>query len=63
MSLKPEHGDYAEKPVTAAPGYDGSSPGEHSRDKEFNSDPENVGQVQNKLHQDLKGRHMQMIAM
>jgi amino acid transporter len=56
MSLQPENGDLAEKhaknePATLGEGY-------------FNSDPENmVGANENVLHQDLKGRHMQMIAI
>ena len=57
MSFKPENGDFAEK---------------HAKDEQathggghFTSDdPENmVGASSNVLHQDLKGRHMQMIAM
>lgn len=56
MSLTPENdsaekhanGELGEKHVHTAPGYD----------------PENIIAVsENKLHQDLKGRHMQMIAM
>lgn len=56
MSLQPENGDLAEKhaknePATLEEGH-------------FGSDPENmVGPTENVLHQDLKGRHMQMIAM
>lgn len=55
MSLQPEHGDLAEKhPKNESPTGEGH----------FGSDPENlVGEKQNVLHQDLKGRHMQMIAM
>lgn len=40
--------------------------GEHVRGRQFSVDPQDVGVVeadQNKLHRDLKGRHMQMIAM
>jgi amino acid transporter len=55
MSLKHEdNGDYSEKHATGAPAYepDGSS------------DPEvQAVAAGNLLHQDLKGRHMQMIAM
>ena len=52
MSLKPENGDLAEKHANAAAGYEPSR------------DPENlVVANENMLHQDLKGRHMQMIAM
>ena len=56
MSFQPENGDFAEKhaknePPTLEEGH-------------FGSDPENmVGASGNVLHQDLKGRHMQMIAM
>jgi amino acid permease len=53
MSYEPKHDGLAEKHATDAPGYEGS-------------DPENNGiQVAkvNALHKDLKGRHMQMIAM
>lgn len=55
MSLKHENGDpLAEKQV--APGYE--------RTGDVSSDPENlVVAGPNRLHQDLKGRHMQMIAM
>jgi amino acid transporter len=57
MSVQPENSDdLAEK--HAAPVYDSA------RDGNFSSDPENlVVTHENKLHQDLKGRHMQMIAM
>jgi amino acid permease len=55
------HSDNGEKHV---PAYE---PGlaEHKRDGQSGSDPENlvVEPQENKLHQDLKGRHMQMIAM
>jgi hypothetical protein len=55
MSLKhEENGDYSEKHAAGAPAYepDGSS------------DPEvQAVAAGNLLHQDLKGRHMQMIAM
>jgi len=60
MSLKPENGDsLGEKHAHAAPGYD------HTRDGDFSSDPENMVATSqgNALHQDLQGRHMQMIAM
>ncbi len=56
MSLQPENGDLAEKHAKNEPPTLGEGP--------FGSDPEdlNGGKV-NLLHQDLKGRHMQMIAM
>jgi amino acid transporter len=64
MSLKSENGDLAEKHVNAAPTYEPATLGEHKRDGHFSSDPENMVEVsENRLHQDLKGRHMQMIAM
>jgi len=58
MSFQPENGDLAEKhgknePATLGEGH-------------FSSDPENMAgpnYTVNMLHQDLKGRHMQMIAM
>jgi amino acid permease len=56
MSLKPEHDDLAEKHVPAAPAYETGHM--HS------DDPDDLGVVKtNALKQDLKGRHMQMIAM
>jgi len=59
MSFQPENGDLAEKHATAAPGYEPNKYDEHS-----SSDPENLVAVsENRLHKDLKGRHMQMIAM
>ena len=59
MSLKNDKGDVAEKQADAAPPvYEPTSEGH------FGSDPENnVVPKENLLHQDLKGRHMQMIAM
>lgn len=57
MSFKPDNGDLAEKHANGTPDYDPTRDG-HS------SDPENlVVARENVLHQDLKGRHMQMIAM
>ena len=56
MSLQPENDDFAEKHAKNEPPTLGEGG--------FSSDPENlVGANQNLLHQDLKGRHMQMIAM
>lgn len=58
MSFKPENGDLAEKHANAAPGY------EPTGDGHITSDPEDMVVIsENRLHQDLKGRHMQMIAM
>jgi amino acid permease len=55
------HSDTGEK---HAPAYE---PGhaEHNHNGKYGSDQENmvVEPQANKLHQDLKGRHMQMIAM
>lgn len=56
MSLKPDNlaEKHADGALSAAP----------MRDGHFGSDPESMVMVgENRLHQDLKGRHMQMIAM
>jgi len=64
MSLRPENGDLAEKHVSAAPAYEPATLGENKHDGDFSGDPENMVEVgENRLHKDLKGRHMQMIAM
>jgi hypothetical protein len=58
MSLKPDNDDHAEKHASAGLGSD--SP----RDGPFDNGLESqAGSTQNMLHQDLRGRHMQMIAM
>jgi len=62
MSLKPEeNGGLAEKHTSAAPAYEPTHDGHH-----YVTDPE-TGVVAstsiNVLHRDLKGRHMQMIAI
>lgn len=52
----------AEKP----PYNDPAGLGEHTRGRQFSVDGDDVAMVeadQNKLHRNLKGRHMQMIAM
>jgi amino acid transporter len=57
MSLKRDNVDFAEKHTHAA----GS---ESPRDGDFDTGLESQsGPTENKLHQDLKGRHMQMIAI
>jgi yeast amino acid transporter len=64
MSLQPENGLLAEKHANAAPTYEPPTLGEHKGDGLFGIDPENMVEVsENRLHKDLKGRHMQMIAM
>lgn len=58
MSLKHDHGDLAEKHAGAGLGS------ESSRDPNFDNGLESQpGTTENVLRQDLKGRHMQMIAM
>jgi amino acid transporter len=56
MELKSDDGG-AEKHVDATPGYESNHDPNH--------DPESIVVTtnENPLHQDLKGRHMQMIAM
>lgn len=57
--LGEKHGNGIAKPEPA--GF-----GEHARGRQFSVDPEDraiVAADQNALHRDLKGRHMQMIAM
>jgi amino acid transporter len=57
MSLKPDHDDLAEKHISTGLGSE-SSP---THDGHFDS--ESQAGAQNILRQDLKGRHMQMIAI
>jgi amino acid transporter len=60
MSLKHDSGDLAEKHANAGLGSDPSL----QRDGHYDNGLESqTGTSQNILHQDLKGRHMQMIAM
>ncbi len=62
MSLNPEHDGFAEKHANnTAPPYEPGTLGEH-KPSYYDNDPV-VAATTNKLHQDLKGRHMQMIAM
>jgi amino acid permease len=70
MSLNHEKNTLSEKHVgethaSTAPGHDPATSGEYAPKEHFSgSDPENPAPVEtNALHQDLKGRHMQMIAM
>jgi hypothetical protein len=64
MSTNVEHGDLSEKHATTAPAYDAPAVGVHKGEGHFDSDPENLVEGgDNVLHKDLKGRHMQMIAM
>ncbi|EXJ79150.1 hypothetical protein A1O3_08651 [Capronia epimyces CBS 606.96] len=66
MSLKNEPNTLGEKHPHDVPAYDNDKLGEHSSGQQFGHDPEDgavVAGTQNVLHQDLKGRHMQMIAI
>jgi len=66
MSLKNETNALGEKDVNEVPAYQPATLGEHARGRQFSVDPEDRAMVaadQNMLHRDLKGRHMQMIAM
>jgi amino acid permease len=65
MSTLPEHHNLSEKEhAGTAPAYAAPAGGVH-KEGHFDSDPENavVESEGNMLHKDLKGRHMQMIAM
>ena len=68
MSLKNENEPDAlgQKHANNGPTRHSSTFGEHARGRQFSIDPEDHAMVvadQNLLHRDLKGRHMQMIAM
>lgn len=55
-----------EKQVHDAPAYDPTSLRAHVRGRQFSVDPVDRAMLesdQNMLHRELKGRHMQMIAM
>ena len=63
MSLNSENGGLAEKHANGAPAYEPAT--DRKRDSySAGADPEIIiATSKNALHQDLKGRHMQMIAM
>ena len=66
MSFNNESNALGEKHVDDVPPHKPGSFGDHARGRQFSLDPEDQGLVatdQNLLHRDLKGRHMQMIAM
>lgn len=66
MSPKNESNALGEKQANDVPAYERASLSAHVRGRQFSVDPEDRALVitdQNKLHRDLKGRHMQMIAM
>ncbi len=66
MSLKNETNTLGEKQGNDVPDYQPATLGDHARGRQFSIDPEDHAMVQtdqNLLHRDLKGRHMQMIAM
>lgn len=66
MSIKHETGTPGEKHANDVPTYEPATLGQHARGRQFSIDPEDRAMVaadQNMLHRDLKGRHMQMIAM
>jgi amino acid transporter len=79
MSLNHETKGVGESPASDVPAYKPGQLGgndvppykpgslsEHARGRQFSVDPEDLAMVtadQNMLHRDLKGRHMQMIAM
>ncbi len=66
MSVKNETNAPDEKIATDVPARGPGSFSDHVRGRQFSVDPEDHALViadQNLLHRDLKGRHMQMIAM
>ncbi|EXJ61932.1 hypothetical protein A1O7_02363 [Cladophialophora yegresii CBS 114405] len=66
MDLKNDTNALGEKHGNDVPGYRRGSLTDHARGRQFSVDPEDRALVvadQNALHRDLKGRHMQMIAI
>lgn len=67
MSLQHETNAIGEKKLEGdAPALQPGTLGDHARGRQFSVDPEDQAMVhtdQNMLHRELKGRHMQMIAM
>jgi len=67
MSLAHESTAIGEKKFGAdEPVLEPGTLGDHARGRQFSVDPEDQAMVhtdQNMLHRELKGRHMQMIAM
>lgn len=67
MSLRRESAEIGEKHHNGPPAYmEPRSLGEHAKGRQLSVDPEDVAMVaadQNQLKRELKGRHMQMIAM
>ncbi|RMZ86628.1 hypothetical protein DV736_g6150, partial [Chaetothyriales sp. CBS 134916] len=66
MSLKNETSALGEKHANDVPTYEPATLGEHARGRQFSIDPEDQAMVatdQHMLRRDLKGRHMQMIAI
>ncbi|KAJ9498292.1 hypothetical protein H2202_006443 [Exophiala xenobiotica] len=66
MSANNEMNMNGEKYANDVPAGKSGIPGDHAHGQQFGTDPEDgaiVAGEQNILHRDLKGRHMQMIAM
>ena len=66
MSLSNENNALGEKPANGVPAYEPATLAQNARGRQFSTDPEDraiMTSDQNLLHRDLKGRHMQMIAM
>lgn len=66
MSLRRESLQLEDPEKKGAVPVEPSSLGDHAKGRQFSVDPHDVGMIeadQGKLHRNLKGRHMQMIAM